>query len=164
MKLLLITLFMSCLFCARSQWIDLRCGHTLTPADYVSLGYEQPTNTALNFSLRGFLENSHKNNLNYSAYGLDIIAITQTGTDRTFSLRGGIGATVQIENEPWIYKNLTTKQKMNYGLVGELTGEWNMTENFSLSVFGQQKFLFNKSLGTTHFVFGGGLKFNLANF
>ncbi len=163
MKLLLTTLLLGCLLCARSQSVTLRGGRTLTPSDYVSLGYEQPTNTSLNYSLRGFLESSRKNNLHYSAYGLELLAVTQVTRENAFSFRGGLGLTGQIEQEPWIYKTLTASQKINYGLVGEGYCVWAMSDAFSSELFVQQKYLFNRDLGNTRFVFGLGLAYHFTN-
>jgi hypothetical protein len=164
MKLLLTTLLLGCLLCARSQSVTLRGGHTLTPSDYVSLGYEQPTNTSLNYSLRAFLESSRRNNLNYSAYGLELLAVTQPNLESTFSFRGGFGATAQIEREPWVYKTMSSSQKLNYGLIAEASGIWLMTDAFSLELFAQQKYLFNSALGRLRFGFGIGLTYHFNNY
>lgn len=164
MKLLLTTLLLGCLLCGRTQSVTLRGGRTLTPSDYVSLSYEQPTNTSLNYLLRSFFEGSHKNNLNYSAYGLDLLAVTQANTENTFSFRGGFGATAHLENEPWAYKALNASQKINYGLVAEALGIWSMTEAFSLELFAQQKYLFNTALGKLRFSFGIGISYHFSNY
>jgi hypothetical protein len=151
-----------------SQSIGILAGHFALPADYFSLRYSHYSNLPINGAIGIFRESSHTGGLNYSSYGLDVLGeytSTQGSYDqKVFGFKAGVGASWQIENEAWVYQGLSRSQSMNYGLVGELTGEWNMTENFSLSVFGQQKFLFNKSLGSTRFSFGIGLKFNLTNF
>ncbi len=164
MKLLFTTLLLAYVFSARSQSLTLRGGHTLTPADQLSLGYEQPTNTSLNYSLRAFLESSRKNNLSYSAYGLDLLAVTQVTYENAFSFRGGFGATVHLENEPWVYKALSASQKITYGLVAEAAGLWSATEAFSFELFGQQKYLVGSALGHFRFVFGIGVSYHFSNF
>lgn len=164
MKLLLTTLLWSCFLSARPQAVMLRGGHSLTPADYVSVGYEQPTNTSLNYSLHAFLENTHKNNLNYSAYGLDLLAVTQANPDKAFSLKAGMGATVLLENEPWVYSRVKASKRINYGIIGEAIGEWVLTNAFSLQLFAQQKYLFNAGLGRLRFAFGVGLSYHFSNF
>lgn len=151
-----------------SQAIEVRAGHSLTPADYVSLRYEYYTNNSINFSAKVFLGSSNKNNLNYSACGLDLMTEYYSNlgynSDHKWELKAGLGGTIQIENEPWIYKGWGAGRRTNYGIVGEVAIEWAMTDQFSLTGFVQQKYLFNKALGTTGFAFGIGLKFNLNNF
>lgn len=164
MKLLFTTLLCACLLCARSQSAGLRGGFTLTPAAYFSLSYEQPTNTLVNYSLRAFLENSRKNNLNYSAYGLDLLAVTQVNNEIPFSFRGGFGVTAHLENEPWAYKALSASQKIAYGVVAEAAGVWSATEAFSFELFAQQKYVFNRVLGHWRFAFGIGVAYHFSNF
>jgi hypothetical protein len=52
---------------------------------------------------------------------------------------------------------LPLSKRINYGFVAEGSGEWKMTEVFGLCVFAQQRWLFNKQLGSMAFVFGVGL-------
>ncbi len=149
-----------------SQSIELRGGQSIFPANYVSLRYNHYTNSEVNISGGVFTESSRKNRLHYNVYGADLLgqyASSCDGDDSKFSYRAGLGATCQLESEPWVYKDMNTGQKINYGLLGELAGEWNMTNVFSLSVFVQQKYLFNKDLGTKHFVFGLGLAYHFDN-
>ncbi len=160
-------LFSACLACA-AQSIEIRAGLSGIPGNYLSIGYEHYSNYVFNFSGRVFAEGSMVNQLRYKAYGLDLLMEYGSNQDDNgasiFAFRIGLGATGQIENEPWIYGALKGNQKMNYGFVGVLSGEWWMSENFCLSAFVQQKYLFNSSLGNTRLAFGGGLKFRLHNY
>ncbi|MES2373455.1 MAG: hypothetical protein V4557_12795 [Bacteroidota bacterium] len=163
---------MACIlfFCTagcKSQSFELRAGTNLMPGTYLSFGYEHYSNYLFNFSGKLFAEGSMLNGLRYKAYGIDLLA--EYGSNQEdiaasiFSFRVGIGATGQIESEPWIYGALKGNQKINYGCVGSLSGEWWMSENFCLSVFLYQKYLLNNSLGHTRSGLGLGLKFRLQN-
>jgi len=146
-----------------SQTIEVSAGQTLFPGLYGGLRYAHPTNSELNIAGGLFLESSNQHNLRYRCFGLDLLA--QYSSDRenenVFSFKTSLGTSLQIENEPWVYKDWGIPQKINYGLIGELQGVINLTDAFSISAFGQQKFLFNKILGTTHFIFGLGLSYKL---
>lgn len=151
-----------------SQSLEIRAGNNVMPGNYVSVGYEHYSNYVLNFSGKVFAEGSKVRGLQYRAYGVNLIAEYGSNQDPSepsiFSFRVGIGANGQIESEPWIYSNLKTRQRITYGLIGSLAGEWWMSENFCLSVFGEQKWLFHTSLGNTRSAFGLGLKFRLSNY
>jgi len=168
MKNLFVFLFLILHADVFSQALELRAGHSLTPADYLALQYEYYTNHSLNFSGKIFLENSRTDNLNYNAYGLDLMAEYYLpigyNTDHQWELKACLGAGIQIENEPWVYKGWTTGKRTNYGILGELAAEWAMTEEYSLTAYLQQKYFFKQALGTTRFVFGLGFKFNLNNY
>lgn len=175
-----LTVFLSCLFwillgglSAKSQAIsnyqsiEVRGGKTFTPGNYAGIKYRHTTATMIELSAGIFMEDVPKNGLHYSAYGIDLAGeyYTQVGdnTDHLFECKLGLGITGQIENEPWVYKDLSFSKRINYGMYGELSGEWCMSANFSLTAFVQQKYLFNKLLSNTCFVFGIGIKLNLDN-
>lgn len=150
-----------------AQSVELRSGSNLMPGNYFSIGYEHTSNWPLNFAGKLFTEGSHTKGLQYKAYGIDLLVEYGSNqndySERIFALRMGLGATCQIESEPWVYRNLPANKRRNYGLVGVVSGEWWMSENFCLSVFGQQKYLFNSSLGSARCAMGMGLKFRLTN-
>jgi hypothetical protein len=138
-----------------SNSVELRAGKTLFPGDYVSLRYQMPTNYAFQFSGKVFSEKSNRNHLNYSAFGLDVLA------EYPFDpFRVGLGPTVQIESEPWAYPNYSLAQRVNYGFCGEAAAEFFLTDAFSLTAFVNQKYFFNRSLGHSSFGYGVGLKYS----
>lgn len=149
------------------QSLEIRTGQNIRPGDYAAIRYEQPTDTRLNFSAKIFINSNRFSGLHYTSYGLDLLAECSTNPDKNsdavFALNLGLGGTVEKENEPWVYGNLKSSKTINYGIAGELTGEWAMSTLFSLTAFAQQKYLFNKDLGSTRFVFGLGLKINFGN-
>ncbi|MES2329653.1 MAG: hypothetical protein V4539_08630 [Bacteroidota bacterium] len=148
-----------------AQSVEVRFGKSLMPAMYAAIKYERVTSTPTNVSAKLFYESMQKNSLDYSCFGLDILGDYYTpvgdNTDHLFECKLGFGGTVQIENEPWVYKEYPVSNRLNYGLVGEFAGEWAMSEAFSLTTFLQQKYLFNKNLSHTNFLFGVGIKFNI---
>ncbi len=145
-----------------SQIVEIRGGKTLLPGIFASARYEHFTNSELNLAGGVFHESSNKNNLRYRCAGIDLLG--QYSSDREMesilSYKAGIGANLQIENEPWVYKEWNGSQRVNYGIIGEVAGVIHLTEAFDVSVFSQQKFFFNKKLGTTHFLFGIGLSYH----
>ena len=169
--ILIIILLLSTIQTAKCQdiedikTIELRLAHTLTPGNYIGLRYERFRNIDINYSAKVFYEQSTINNLNYSSYGLDIMAeyysLLGQRTNHKWEWKGGLGITGLIANEPWILKDWSFSRKLNYGIVGEMAGEWGMTEEFSLTAYVQQKVLFNKELGTTKFLLGLGFKFKI---
>ena len=139
-----------------SSSFEIRAGKSLLPADYMALRYQQATNYPVDYSVKGFVKHSLVNGLHYSEWGIDLLL------EFPFSFfRIGFGPSVQHENEPWIYNELSTSQKINYGIATEGMGEWMMSEVFGLQLFAQQKWLFNQLLGKTDFVFGLGLVYHL---
>lgn len=151
-----------------SQSIGILAGNFASPSDYFSLRYSHYSNLPVNGAIGIFGESSLKNGLNYSSYGLDVLgeyASTQ-GSDgqNVFGFKVGVGASWQIENEPWVYRDWPFKKRMNYGLVGEVAGEWFMTPAFSLSMFAQQKYLFNPALGRYRLVLGLGLAYRISSY
>jgi hypothetical protein len=145
------------------QTLEIRAGQTLFPGIYTGVRYEHPTNSEVNVAGELFLESANKYNLRYRCYGAEILALYSSdhNNENIFAFKTGLGACVQIENEPWVYKDWNIPKRMNYGVTVEASGTLNLSDAFSLSLFGQQKFLFNKILGTTHFIFGLSLSYKL---
>lgn len=154
--------FVSC------QSLSMRFARNLTPADHLSLRYERWTNSKLNVAVGGFMEQSRKNNLNLSVYGAELL--TEYASNRVgyeagaFGFRAGLGASWQIEQEPWLYKDWTIKERSSLGLLGEVSGEWFMTDKFSLRLSTQQKFLLNQLLGRQRFLIGLSLVYKLSDY
>ncbi len=168
-KLFLFVFLLPLLFTeAQAQSLELRAGSNAMPGNYLSLGYEHYSNWPINISGKLFAEESTIHGLQYKAYGIDLLGEYGSKQDDNagsiFAFRAGLGVTGQIESEPWIYGGLSTVKRMNYGFIGVASGEWWMSDNFCLSVFGQQKWLFNSALGSRRSAFGLGLKFRLNNY
>jgi hypothetical protein len=142
---------------AECQSVSLSPGRTLMPGLYAGLRYSHPGSLQVNLAGELFMEQAQFSKLSYRATGVNILAEYSNATDpqeAKVGYKAAIGVTGQVEEEPWVYKYQEFRQRVNYGAVGELSALWNMTEAFSAAVFIQQKLLFNKLLGTTHFLFG----------
>lgn len=153
---------------ANAQSLSIRYGRVLTPADHLSLRYEHWTNGAINLSLGGFMERSRRNNLNLSSYGGEILgeyASNREGYEAgVFGWRLGAGASWQVDNEPWIYKDWPASKRSSFGAIAELSGEWFMTDNFTLRAFAQQKYLLNQLIGRYRFLLGMCIAIRLNSF
>jgi hypothetical protein len=148
-----------------SQSVEFRYGKTFSVGAYAGLRYRTTTSTTIDVSVAGFINSLQRNGLNYTSYGIDLMGEYYTpvgdNTEHLLEVKAGMGATVMIDNELFIYKQLPFGKRLNYGVVGELTGEWCVSENISLTLFTQQKFLFNKNLSSYCFTAGLGIKLNL---
>ena len=168
MKFLLFICCIAFRFVLPAQNFALQFGRSLMPADHIALRYEHPTNSEINFAAGGFYESSHAHQLNYSCFGADLLAeyVRCRGEDPLpwFQFRTGIGATWQIENEPWLFKELPFSKRMNYGLLCEASLDCNLTEVFRVCLFGQQKFVLSKLHGKTAFCFGAGIAIRIKKF
>ena len=149
---------------SNAQSIELRAGKNLIPADHFGIRYSHYTNSEVNLAGGFFIESSVQNGLRYKAFGLDLLAQYVFGrgdeVNSTISFKSSFGLTGEIESEPWIYQGLSFNQRFNYGLVAEGSGKWMMSEVFGLNLFAQQRWLFNKRLGSTACVFGLGLVYH----
>lgn len=158
MKILFVFLFLILQSLANGQSISLQMGRSLGVGNMVGLRYEHSSNSRLHLCLGGYMEHSQRNGLNYSAYGANLLlngyATHSSYDEGRFGLKTGVGLLWQIENEPWLYRDWTVKQRSSFGLTGELSGCWFMTEAFTLNSFLQQKILFNPLLGRSRFVIG----------
>lgn len=171
--LLLFLLFLSCpgynslmaQAIENASSVELRGGKTFSVGDYACVRYRHTTSTSIDVSLAAFINGLRVNGLRYYGYGLDLMGEYYTAvgdnTDHLLELKAGLGLTAQIDNDPWVYKQLPFVRRLNYGVAGELTGEYRLSENFSLSAFAQQKLLFHKNLGRFAFTLGLGIKLNL---
>lgn len=158
LSFLLITAFVN------AQTICINAGQSLFPGTYANIRYEHYTNSDINVAGGLFLESSNKHNLRYRCYGMDLLAQYASSRDNenTFVFKGSVGATLQIENEPWVYKDWPLAKRLNYGLLAECAGQVNLSDAFGVSLFAQQKIFFNKLLSATHFIFGLGLSYRLS--
>lgn len=154
-----------CSLMANAQSISLRAGKTFTPADYLSIRYDHWSNHPIQFSLGSFIERSHHHNLQYAAFGFDLLMSCRTNPDGyrsgAFGYKGSVGLNWQVEHEPWLYKDWPFAKRASFGLTGELTGSWYLSEAFTLHSYLQQKMLFNSLLGRSRFLIGLGIDYQL---
>jgi hypothetical protein len=148
-----------------SQSLELRYGKTFSVGAYAGLRYRTATSTTLDISIAAFINSLQRNGLNFTSYGIDLMGEYYTpvgdNTEHLFEVKAGMGASCMVDNEPFLYKELPVLKRLNYGVMVELTGEWCVSENFSFTLFTQQKFLFNKNLSGYCFTAGLGIKLSL---
>lgn len=168
MKIILSLLCFLCHSLLQAQSVGIRLGHSLVPADHVAIRYEHWTNSNINLAGALTYESTRSNSLRYGSFAFDVLGEylvnREAISEYSFGLRLGLGATIQSESEPWLFKNASFPERLNYGVVGEGTLECYLTDNFRLSLFAQQKYLLGPSLGSTRFAFGIGLTYNLSDF
>lgn len=154
-------LFFATSFTLKAQSVSLRAAHNFMPARHFSLRYEHWTNGTLNLAVGGFMERSFVHGLNYSSFGIDALLESNFNPEGyeagKFGLKSAVGLNWLAVQEPWVYKDLPLSKRSAFGLTGELTGMWFMTETFSLRANIQQKFLFSNSLGRSRILMGSGL-------
>lgn len=165
MKISFLILFLISRICSSGQNIALQVGRNFLPADYVALRYEHWSNSPLHLCVSGYMERSQKKGLNYAAYGADLLlncyASNQSYEDGRFGLKSGLGINWQIEHEPWLYRNWSFAQRSSFGLTGEITGCWFLTDVFTMNCFFQQRILFNHLLGRSRIALGLELAYRL---
>jgi hypothetical protein len=148
-----------------TQSLEFRYGKTFSVGDYAALRYRHTTSTSIDASLAVFINGLRRGAIRFWGYGVDLLGEYYTAvgdnTDHLFELKVGLGATANIDNDPWVYKDLPMLSRLNYGIAAELSGELRLSENISLTSFLQQKILFNKNLGRFSFTLGLGFKINL---
>lgn len=145
--------------------IEVRYGRTLSAGSCAALCYHHTTSTVFDVSLGGFIQSLQRSGLNYTSYGIDLTGEYATpvgdNTEHRFELKTDFGATAMIDNEPFLYKDLPFAKRLNYGIITGATGEWCISQDVALTIFLQQKILFNKQLGSSLFTTGIGIRLNL---
>lgn len=150
---------------ANTHAIEIRAGATRLPGAYAALTYEHITGAVLNVFAGMHLISSHYRQLCYLAPGLEagFSYYTPVGenTDHLFEVRLVLGAVASLESEPWIYRDRSFRQRLNYGVQGELCGQWAVSEAFSLTAFVQQLYFFHPGLASLSCNYGLGLAIRL---
>lgn len=168
MKFILSILCSLCHLISTAQSIGMRLGHSLFPSDQVCIRYEHWTNGDLNLTGSLAYEASSANSLRYRSFAFDLlgeyVVNRQAINENGFGLRFGLGACIQNESEPWIFKDASFGQRLNYGLTGEGAVECYLSDSFRLGLFAQQKWLLRRDSGSLCFAFGIGLSYQLSEF
>lgn len=145
-------------FSCVAQSIEIAAGQNFIPGDFVSLRYESSPDYVLNWSVKGFAQRAHSHSLSYSAYGLDFLVMVPLRM-----LRLGAGPTMQLEQEPWVYAGWDFSKRFNLGVTGEAGIQLDISQNISLTLTAQQKYLFNSALGNSGFICAFGFKYSFDN-
>lgn len=143
---------------SNAQAIEISGGQSFIPGDYVSLCYESSPDYNLQWAFKGFYERAHLHSFKYSSFGIDALAVFPID-----ALRLAAGPTIQLENEPWVYRNWDLSRRLNFGITAQAALQWDVSQNISITATAQQKFLLNPSLGSTRFIVSIGLKYSFGN-
>lgn len=165
LKLLFSFLMLTFACALHAQSVSVKLARGAAAADHLTLRYEHWTNSSLNLTGGLFMEKTGKNLLDFSCYGVEVLgeyASSREGFEGgAFGMRAGLGACWQIEQEKWVYGGWTAQKRSAFGVVAELSGEWFMTQHFTLRAAVQQRVLFNPSIGRYRFSVGLVLVYNL---
>jgi hypothetical protein len=168
MKLFAVLFWICCGMNANAQSLCLRGGKSLVPADYFSLRYTHPTNGKLHFVFGVYHERSHRDLLQYTSFGMDLMTELYSNhaerLDQGLGLSSAIGLCWQAEHEPWLYKDWPLSKRSSFGLAGEINAHWFLSSAFTLSSFFQQKMLFNPLLGRYRLMGGLGIHYRFSSY
>ncbi len=127
-------------------------GRSGIPGNVFKLSHERYLADKINVSFGLIAESSNRNKIAYKNLSIDAIANYYTNVSRLtknkFQLKFGAGFILEVDQEEKLLKNLTTGQRINEGILAELAGEWAFSKDFSLTLTGGQRLLFNKQLGS----------------
>lgn len=162
-------LILSAAVCAQNiegfKSLEIRYGRTGFPGDLFKLQHERYLAERLNISVAGAVELSRKNEINYRCYILDGLIEYYTGlgfkTNDDLQLKIGTGLSASYVTEPNLYKDMSFKDKLNYGLLFNVTGEWAFTDDLSLTTTFTQRLYKKKDLGNFAFDYAVGLKWKI---
>lgn len=145
--------------------LEIKYGRSGTPGDIFKLQHERYFSERLNLVLAGSVELSRKNLINYRCYTVDGIVVYYSNigykTNSDLEVSGGVGLSINYQTEKNLYKDFSTLQKINYGVVFQLTGEWAFTDDLSLTLAAVQRLYRKKELGMFQYDFSVGLKWKI---
>lgn len=163
----LFAMMMMSLMCwsANAQSISFVAGKSFSPADFLSLRYTHYSNSPFKLSLSAFLEKGTKHHLSYRSYGADLLLhcdqLVGTFLEKRGGLTGAIGLNWQVDQEPWLYKDWPFSRRSSFGLTGEISYQYYLTDAFRIGLFTQQKILFNPDIGRCRWIVGLSLSHHL---
>lgn len=145
--------------------VEVRYGRTGTTGDIFKLLHERYLSEKLNITVALSAELSRKNLINYRCYAVDVLAEYYTGlgfkTNDDFQVKGGVGVSVNYQTEPTLYKDFKVLQKINYGVIFQVTGEWAFTDDLSLTASAAQRLYKKKILGMFQYEYALGIKWKI---
>ncbi|MBX9839306.1 MAG: hypothetical protein K2X69_13455 [Silvanigrellaceae bacterium] len=171
-------IFFAVLFCinVRAQEIgdqfhnwNLSYGRTGTPGDQLKAGLEYAQSTKFSYYMESALEWSKHLGLRYTSFGFAVGGryYLYGGNDmnivRKINFLAGINGVLQYEDEATLMKNRTLFEKLNYGLAGQVIGEYYFDQTIGFFVGIEQKYMFNKTFGNTNYSVFAGLRIHFGN-
>lgn len=151
--------FLVFMLCAMAQTGDIynnwnfSYGRTGTPGDQLKIGLEIGKSDKLSMYGETGMEWSKYMGLRYSSFHLMagaryyLAGNTTMSAKKKINILTGLGGIAQLESEPSLYKSLSTGDRLNYGVCGQLLGEYFYDPTIGLFAAFEQKVLFQERLG-----------------
>lgn len=144
-------------------------GRTGTPGDQLKIGLEYSSADKTSFVTEVGVELSKYKDIRYSSLSLGVIGRyylvgnTYMTSKKKINVLAGLGGVIQLENESSVYKNLDLGKRMNYGVNGQLLGEYFYDPTIGFFIAGEQKVLFNETLGKYNYSISFGIRIHFGN-
>lgn len=144
-------------------------GRTGTPGDQMKIGLEYAKADKTSFVTEVGVELSRFKDIRYSSYSLGItgryylVGNTYMTSKKKINVMAGLGGVIQLENESSVYKNLDIGKRMNYGVNGQIVGEYFYDPTIGFFLAGEQKVLFNETLGKYNYSISVGIRIHFGN-
>ena len=139
-------------------------GKSGTPGDYLHISLELSQSAKSAYYIQSGYEFSHYSGIQYSSLNLGfgyryyLYGSSELSSKKKLNLMAAIGAVGQLEWEPNLYKDLTLSGRSNYGGFGQVLGEYYFDKTLGFFICGEQKYLFNKTLGKNNYNIFFGLR------
>jgi hypothetical protein len=144
-------------------------GRTGTPGDQLKIGLEYAKADKTAFITEAGVELSRYKDIRYSCISLGItgryylVGNTYMTSKKKINVMAGMGGVLQLENERSVYKTLDIGKRMNYGVNGQLVGEYFYDPTIGFFLEGEQKVLFNETLGKYNYSISVGIRIHFGN-
>jgi hypothetical protein len=144
-------------------------GRTGTPGDQLKIGLEYAKADKTAFITEAGIELSRYKDIRYSCISLGItgryylVGNTYMTSKKKINVMAGLGGVIQLENEKSVYKTLDIGKRMNYGVNGQLAGEYFYDPTIGFFLAGEQKVLFNETLGKYNYSISVGIRIHFGN-
>ncbi len=144
-------------------------GRTGTPGDQLKIGLEYSNAPKSSFVTEVGAELSKYKDIRYSSFSLSVtgryylVGNTYMTSKKKINVLAGLGGVIQLEKESSVYKNLDLGKRMNYGVNGQLLGEYFYDPTLGFFIAGEQKVLFNETLGKYNYSISFGIRIHFGN-
>jgi hypothetical protein len=144
-------------------------GRTGTPGDQLKIGLEYAKADKTAFITEAGIELSRYKDIRYSCISFGItgryylVGNTYMTSKKKINVMAGLGGVIQVENEKSVYKSLDIGKRMNYGVNGQVVGEYFYDPTIGFFLAGEQKVLFNETLGKYNYSISVGIRIHFGN-
>lgn len=175
LKSIIILLMLLGSFFAKAQFVDpyhnwhFSFGRSGTPGDIIKVGLEYGMAEKSTINTEIGYEASRTKNLKYKSYGLSvayryyILGNTLMTSKSKTNIAIGLGGIIQLDSEPTVYKSLPMTQRLNYGVSGQIMGEYFFDPVIGFFIQAEQRVMSRELLGRYNYFIGAGLKIHFGN-